>query len=76
MMTGFPVVGKLPDSLAFPPRHTAARDSVRELLEHAPEAQKVVAAGRPSDLELDRELFEVTEKEARETGLLRSTTPA
>jgi len=76
MMTGFPVVGKLPDSLAFPPRHTAARDSVRELLEHAPEAQKVVAAGRPSDRELDRELFEVTEKEARETGLLRSTTPA
>jgi len=76
MTTGFPVVGVLPDSLAFPPRHTAARDSVRELLEHAPDAQKAVAAGRPSDLELDRELFETTEREARETGLLRSTTPA
>ena len=49
---------------------------MRELLEHAPEAQRVVAATRPSDKQLDKEFFEVTEGEALESGLLRSTTPA
>ena len=51
MMAGSPVVGQLEDSLAFPAReaHKAvSRDSVRDLIGHAREAQAAARRHKPS----------------------------
>ena len=71
MATGFPVLGQLGDSWAFPPRAGEARDSVRDLIERAPAAQAVAAEVRHSgDAELDQALWEATLKEVRESKVL------
>ena len=64
MITGFPIVGQLPDSLAFPEHAAPPRDTVRELIEHAPSAQAAVEDTRAGDAKMDAELFEITEQEA------------
>jgi len=74
MITGFPIVGQLPDSLAFPEQSTPPRDTVRELIENAPSAQAAVESTRAGDEKMDAELYEVTEQEADGTRLLRRTT--
>ena len=77
MVVGFTVLGGLGDSLAFPPRAGTARDSVRDLIDRAPEAQATAARVRPSgDKELDEAVYAATLKEVEEAGVLKGPATA
>ena len=76
MLSGFPVVGPLPDSEEFPPKEVPARDSLTDLIANARAVQAAVReAGSSGDKALDEELYAATEKEVSESGVLRGPVP-
>ena len=62
MASGFPVVGRIEDSLAFPAKLVEAKGSVQELFGKAKQAQASARAGTRSsgDAEVDREIYATT----------------
>ena len=62
MAAGFPVVGHIEDSLAFPAKTVEAKSKVEELFGRAKAAQASARAGTRTsgDKEIDREVYEAT----------------